>query len=402
MDIERFKEQERRRLDSFMRDRGATPAERRARLQELRAQQTEYSRHRYNALFTETPEFWIKVERLEQYERRQLLGGLWAEGEIAVLAGRSGIGKSIFAVQLANALAGGEPFGPYPAAEPRRVLYVDLDTGPELFARRYSRSVEGRPVGYEFAEGFMRSVYEWESGLPPGYEAMEHLIYDSICETLADTECRTLIIDSLPQIAARGTMSSVNDFVMRLKELRDLSKVSILIVAETTSAGRMPDAVSHDVAGPAVLRSVADSIFTLSPRRRSPHVRYLKHVKSSASTAAGGSSVELFEIRGRGDQRGTVTVAGPGEPMPADGFPEFHHIGRSSEELRSIRGAITDTEMGRHVRTLAAGGLTTGAIALALEISPVAVRSYLLPAPPRKPVNFIDITPDPPKHPEPE
>lgn len=402
MDLERFKEQERRRLDAFMRDRGATPDERRASLRKLRDQQAEYAQQRYNALFTGSPDFWIKAERIERYERQQLLGGLWSEGEIAVLAGRSGIGKSIFAVQLANALAGGEAFGPYPPAEPRSVLYVDLDTSPELFARRYSRNVDGRLVGYEFAEGFMRSVFEWDSPLPPGYDSMEHLIYDSIFDTLAEYECGTVIIDSLPQIAAHAAGRNVTDFIMRLKTLRDLSKVSILLVAETTPAGRTPDAVSHDLAGPGIVRSVADSIFTLSPRRRSPHVRYLKHVKSSASTAASGTSVELFEIRGRGDAPGTVTVAGPGEPMPADGFPEFHHIGRSSEELRSIRGAITDPEMGRHVRQLAAGGLTTGSIALALEISPVAVRSYLLPTPPRKPVNFIDITPDPPRHPEPE
>lgn len=404
MDLERYKEQERRRLDSLLRDSGASPEERRASIQKLRLRQNEYMHDRYNALLTGPAEFWIESERMERYERRQLLGDLWAEGEIAVLGGRSGIGKSIFAVHLATALAAGQSFGPYPAAEPRRVLYVDLDSSPELFARRYSRNVDGRPAPYEFPEGFLRSVFEWDTPLPPGYESMESLIFDSIIESAANNNCRTIIIDSLPQIAAHGKQRNLIDFLLRFKWLRDSGKASILLIAETTSVGRTPDAVSHDIAGPGIVKSVADSIFTLSPRRRSPHVRYLKHVKSSASTAAESRGIELFEIRGRSSVQDGAEIVPHGQLPPADSFPEFHHIGHSTEELRYYPSMINDADLGRRVRHLAANGLTPRLIALVLEVTPIAVASYLRTAadPELRPrsLGYIDITAEPKPPPE--
>ena len=95
-----------------------------------------------------------------------------------------------------------------------------------------------------------------------------------------------------------------------------------------------------------------------------------------------------------------------GQMPPAAGFPEFHHIGHSTEELRYYPSMLSDANIGRRVRQLAANGLTPSLIALALEIAPVAVNSYLRAAaasqPAPKPVSFIDITPEPPKTTDPE
>ena len=435
MDLERHKEQERRRLDSLLRDQGVTVVERRERLRKLRLEQARYARDTYNALMTQPAGFWIETAVSASSPPSQLLGELWTEGEIAVLCGRNSVGKSIFAVHLAEALARGCSLGPYPAAAPQPVMYVDLDSGSEQFARRYTRVADGAVVSYDFAEGFLRSVVEWDLPLPPGYNSMESLIFDSIVETLGDNECRTLIIDSLPHIAAHGTARNATDFVERLRGLRDASGVSILLIADTSPKGNGFGTARYDIAGPRILESVADSIFALAPSRRTPAVRYLKHVKSSNSAAAESPTVELFEIRKRIDPWTTaaptleLAAAGPVErtdptavdetaetpdnaaqaeqtpspsvrislepTAPAAGFPAFHHIGRSSEEFELYPEPTGVTDALRQSRHLAATGLSPRLIALVLADTPLAAARYLRSAPPaEKQLNFIDITPD--------
>ncbi len=63
---------------------------------------------------------------------RPLLGSLWFEGEMSILFASTNVGKSILAVQIAEALASGRPvpgFGMEAEAGP--VLYVDCELEPE-------------------------------------------------------------------------------------------------------------------------------------------------------------------------------------------------------------------------------------------------------------------------------
>src|SRR5688572_29927954 len=69
----------------------------------------------------------------------QLFDGFWREGELALMLGPAGAGKSVLAVQIADALARGcgmEGFQ-MPAGR-RKVLYVDLAFSDRQFGERYS------------------------------------------------------------------------------------------------------------------------------------------------------------------------------------------------------------------------------------------------------------------------
>lgn len=68
-----------------------------------------------------------------------LFDEFWRQGEIALLFGEAGVGNSLIAVQAANAIAGGRPFGGLRMpTKGRRVLYVDLVLSDAQFRYRYA------------------------------------------------------------------------------------------------------------------------------------------------------------------------------------------------------------------------------------------------------------------------
>jgi len=101
---------------------------------------------------------------------RPLFGEFWREGELALLFGAAGTGKSLLAVQLAESLARGRRFegldGP---AKPLSVLYVDLVLSDAQFVMRYSRDTRGGARrGYRFSARFFRDRRPMTSRWPSG------------------------------------------------------------------------------------------------------------------------------------------------------------------------------------------------------------------------------------------
>jgi len=76
-----------------------------------------------------------------------LFDEFWREGELAMMFGASGTGKSILAVQIGEALARGRALDGFrmPRTRRQKVLYVDLDTSAKRFRTRYSHRVLTAP-----------------------------------------------------------------------------------------------------------------------------------------------------------------------------------------------------------------------------------------------------------------
>ncbi|HEY2846863.1 MAG TPA: AAA family ATPase, partial [Pyrinomonadaceae bacterium] len=76
-----------------------------------------------------------------------LFNAFWQTGELALMFGEPGVGKSVLAVQIADALARGKPLAMHDAectmhnskAKRQKVLYVDLVLSDAQFALRYGR-----------------------------------------------------------------------------------------------------------------------------------------------------------------------------------------------------------------------------------------------------------------------
>lgn len=128
----------------------------------------------------------------------QLYHELWYEGEVCCLFADSNLGKSIYAVQMADEIS-----------QTRNVLYVDCELSDKQFQLRYTNSESGER--HIFPDGLLRAEVNPYAIGAQGYE--EAIIRD--IETAAErTGTKVIIIDNLtypsatPQTKALTPVSS--------------------------------------------------------------------------------------------------------------------------------------------------------------------------------------------------
>jgi len=72
---------------------------------------------------------------------KMLFGEFWYQHELCFLFANTNTGKSILAVQIGNAIAGGKKSGRFPCQAPAaKVLYADFELSNLQFHRRYSEN----------------------------------------------------------------------------------------------------------------------------------------------------------------------------------------------------------------------------------------------------------------------
>ena len=75
-----------------------------------------------------------------------LFGEFWREGELAMLFGAAGAGKSVLAMQIADSIARGRGIEAFKMEVKRqKVLYVDLVFSDTQFQMRYSHPATAKP-----------------------------------------------------------------------------------------------------------------------------------------------------------------------------------------------------------------------------------------------------------------
>lgn len=212
---------------------------------------------------------------LDGYPPEPLFGSCWRDGEMALMFGAAGVGKSLLAVQIADALARGRPVDGFSMPRSRRkVLYVDLGHSDRQFAERYSYRVPVRNLGSvlkacRFAENLYRSR-------PPRDE--------DLCEWLAgqidEHGFKAVIVDDLTALkkthdGVRETLAAMR----KLKSLCDERRVSILAIAGCEGPSSAGEASESDLKRSGVLCGVADSVFAIG-RGRGDDARYIVQTRS--------------------------------------------------------------------------------------------------------------------------
>lgn len=186
---------------------------------------------------------------------RELFGPLWREGELAILAGRHGVGKTLLAIHLAESLARGvnavdsgqlridsssksspsssirnskfdirnscdSPLSTvnYQLA-PQPVLYIDLCHSLDQFRQRYmcpSIFPEQPPVKYRFSSRFIRAGFDKDMTVPEAFEG-KFLDYfnHSINKLIARTSAKVIIIDDLAALTPTTLSNAAYARVLR-------------------------------------------------------------------------------------------------------------------------------------------------------------------------------------------
>lgn len=238
-------------------------------------------------LFSLPMKYWLGIGvGLEPVQ--QLFGPFWNRGELAIMYGAAGVGKSALATQLAECLARGLRMAPFnteaATAEPEKVLYLDFELGTEQLAPRYSilDPVERvYDLKYDFSENLTRSVLNWNGGVIDGYEDFSDMFFTSLTDTVEATGATVVIIDNITFLD-ESTTSNANtalSIMQSLNRLKRLSCVSILVLAHTRKRRPWEDLTGRDLQGSVNLANFADSLFAIGQSRINRKWRYAKQIR---------------------------------------------------------------------------------------------------------------------------
>lgn len=207
---------------------------------------------------------------------------LWFEGEVCCLFADSNLGKSIFAVQMADEIS-----------RTRNVLYVDCELSDKQFQLRYCNPETGER--HIFPEGLFRAEVNPYAIGADGYE--EKIIGD-IESAAAKKDCKVVIIDNLTYLcnsADKGEQAGV--FMMKLMALKKKRGLSLLIIAHTPKRDLSSAITQNHLAGSKKLYNFFDSVFAIGMSAKDNRLRYVKQVKVRAGAFTYDSSnVLVYEV----------------------------------------------------------------------------------------------------------
>lgn len=279
----------------------------------------------------------------------QLFGPFWRSGEVAVLFGGTGTGKSALAAQIAESLARGRALAPFDTGEaesagPQKVLYVDFELRVFQFASRYSQTgAHDGPASayYEFSPNLIRCELSWDGHVQDGYTGFSDMLFTALLNKIAEYEATVLIVDNITFLD-RATTSNASTalYIMRmLQQLKRRSDVSVLVLAHTPKRREWMPVTEIDLQGSINLANFADSIFAVARSRVSPDLRYLKQIKvRSGRPEMTADHVPVFEFA-KYDLATAFGGEGKGKDFLGFRFVEF---AREADHLENEPARISD------------------------------------------------------------
>lgn len=193
-----------------------------------------------------------------------------------MLFGHHGVGKSLLAVRLAEALARGRPIPGLAMPTTRRnVLYVDLVLSDDQFAWRYSR--EGRK-GHQ--------LYRFSANLYRDHPDDGEDLIEWLRGVVEREKVKVVVIDDLSMVSR--TDGGTRETLKLVRELRRMSRrmgISVLVLADSQPFVHLCEDDERELRRRRILCAYADSVFALSALRGSP-LYHLVQTRSQAGEIA--------------------------------------------------------------------------------------------------------------------
>ena len=217
------------------------------------------------SVFNSRPAYAWTKDALTRPNPKSLWKELWYEGEIACLFADTNVGKSILAVQIAEAISARE-----------RVLYFDFEMSDKQFQMRYTDPDHNNL--YPFHEAFIRSEYRQDARAIDDIEEVGNSIVDAALRAKANI----IIIDNITWLCNRSEDGDAAGRLMqKLVEMKRINNLSILVLAHTPKRNTDTPLTQNTLAGSKKLANFFDSIFAIGlDKTNKPAGRYIKQIKT--------------------------------------------------------------------------------------------------------------------------
>ena len=212
----------------------------------------------------------------------QLYLELWYEGEVCCLFADSNLGKSIFAVQMADEIA-----------LKHKVIYVDCELSDKQFQLRYCNPETNER--HIFPDNLVRAEV---NPYAIGAENYEDAIIRDIEAAAEKTGTKVIIIDNLTYLCNASDKSvDAGIFMMKLMALKKKCGLSLLIIAHTPKRDLSSPITQNHLAGSKKLYNFFDSVFAIGMSAKDRNLRYVKQVKVRAGAFRyDAGNVLVYEI----------------------------------------------------------------------------------------------------------
>ena len=291
----------------------------------------------------------------------RLFGQLWFEHEICILFSSSNLGKSILAVQIADAISRGANAlsGMAMEAQPQKVIYFDFELSDKQFELRY---IGDDGTHYQFSPNLQRAEIDPDVVDYPDGCDFEEYIKISLEKAVLELGVKVLILDNITYLS-RET-EKAKDALPLMKWLKSFGRkynLSILVLAHTPKRDKANPITKNDCFGSSMLQNFCDAMFAIGESSRGKELRYIKELKQrNVPFAYDTDNVIVCEI------------------VKPDNFLMFRFVeyGCERDHLRQA----TDNDriaMIERAKELSAKGKSQRDIATELGVSVGTVNSYL-------------------------
>jgi KaiC/GvpD/RAD55 family RecA-like ATPase len=215
---------------------------------------------------------------------RNLYRSLIYEGEITFLFADTNVGKSIFAVQIANEISGTD-----------KVLYIDLELSDKQFQNRYSEDYHNEFV---FNNNFMRIDFMRPFQLPEGRNYDDCFI-DYLKGLIVKTDTKVIIIDNMTKLISgdTDTARAAKPLMDRLCDLKFEYGLTLLLLEHTRKTDMSRPISLNDLQGSKMKANFADAAFSIGRSVKDKNLRYVRQLKCrSGEISFDSDNVPVYEI----------------------------------------------------------------------------------------------------------
>ncbi len=217
----------------------------------------------------------------------KLVGEIWLTGELHLLFADTGKGKSILAIQIADAISKGKNVFPFleNENEPMKVLAYDFELSDKQFQKRYSEEPDLKNE-YQFSDNFFIDNIDFAELMKKNKDAnIDDLIFAKIENDIVKINPKVLIIDNITYISmqAMDKSSVALDLIRKLDDFKRKYNLSILVLAHTPKRAYKSPLTINDLAGSKHLSNFADSVSAIGESFQASQIRYYKQIKPSRS-----------------------------------------------------------------------------------------------------------------------